>query len=92
MPAHAWKLALDGLAQAEPPTSTGSITAPTLIIHGGLDALLPEDTSRRLATVIPDSRLVVYADTAHLVLWERPERIARDVADFMDSLPPATEP
>lgn len=91
MPAHAWKLALEGLAQAEPPISTGTITAPTLIIHGGLDALLPEDTARRLAAAIPRSRLVVYPDTAHVVLWERPERIGRDVADFMDALPPETE-
>jgi pimeloyl-ACP methyl ester carboxylesterase len=86
-PAHAWKLALYGLADAEPPTLRHTITAPTLIIHGGRDALLPEDTGRRLAGAIPASRLLVYRDAAHLVLWEHPERIARDVTEFMAGLP-----
>ena len=86
-PAHAWKLALYGLADAEPPTLRRTITAPTLIIHGGRDELLPEDTGRRLADAIPASRLLVYRDAAHLVLWEHPERIARDVTEFMAGLP-----
>ena len=85
-PARAWKLALAGLADAEPPTLRGAIAAPTLIIHGGRDALLPENTGRRLADAIPDARLLVYPDAAHLVLWEQPERIARDVAEFVSAL------
>ncbi len=58
-----------------------------MIIHGGRDELLPEDTGRRLADAIPASRLLVYQDAAHLVLWEHPERIARDVTEFMAGLP-----
>ena len=87
VPAHVWKLALAGLARADPPTERGVIAAPTLIIHGGRDALLPEDTGRRLRDAIPASRLIVYPDAAHLVLWEHPERIARDVTAFMAALP-----
>ncbi len=86
-PAHAWKLALHGLADAEPPTQGRAISVPTLIIHGGRDELLPEDTGRRLADAIPGSRLLVYPDAAHLVLWEHPERLARDVTEFIAGLP-----
>jgi pimeloyl-ACP methyl ester carboxylesterase len=31
----------------------------------------------------PCSRLVVYEDTGHLVLWQQPERVASDLADFV---------
>jgi pimeloyl-ACP methyl ester carboxylesterase len=86
VPAHVWKLALAGLADADPPIERGAIAAPTLVIHGGRDALLPEDTARRLTDAIPGSRLLVYPDAAHLVMWEHPERIARDVTAFMAEL------
>jgi rifampin ADP-ribosylating transferase len=43
MPAHVWKLALEGLSQAAVTTEIGTIRAPTLIIHGDRDGLLPHD-------------------------------------------------
>lgn len=87
MPARVWRDALAGLSEAESPTESGTIGVPTLIIHGAGDALLPADEGRRLSAAIPHSRLVVYERTGHLVLWEQPERIARDVAVFIASIP-----
>jgi hypothetical protein len=29
----------------------------------------------------------LYEDTGHLVLWEQPERVASDLAGFVESLP-----
>jgi hypothetical protein len=29
---------------------------------------------------------VVYEDTGHLVLWEQPERLASDLAGFVDGI------
>jgi hypothetical protein len=43
MPAHVWRAALIGLCTALPPTETGTITAPTLIICGDRDELLRYD-------------------------------------------------
>ncbi|HET7517680.1 MAG TPA: hypothetical protein VFN05_08290, partial [Actinomycetes bacterium] len=54
---------------------------------GGRDKLLPWEDARALAAAIPDSRLVVYQDTGHLVLWEQPDRVASDLAELVDSLP-----
>jgi rifampin ADP-ribosylating transferase len=87
MPAHVWRQALAGLITARPPTETGTITVPTLIIWGARDELLTWEDERALASAIPASRLVVYEDTGHLVLWEQPERVASDLADFVESLP-----
>ncbi|MEO6310159.1 MAG: alpha/beta hydrolase [Leifsonia sp.] len=83
MPAHVWSDALRGLYEAEPPTETGIITTPTLILWGAADELLSGADERTLADAIPNSRLIVYENTGHLVLWERPERMAADVAHFI---------
>jgi rifampin ADP-ribosylating transferase len=87
VPANVWRQTLTGLITARPPTETGMITAPTLIIWGAQDELLSWEDERALAAAIPGSRLLVYQDTGHLVLWEQPERVASDLAGFVDSLP-----
>ena len=86
MPAYVWKEALAGLVGARPPTDTATITAPTLIVWGARDELLTREDQRALAAAIPASRLIVYQDTGHLVLWEQPERVASDLTAFIDGL------
>ncbi len=86
MPAHVWKQALTGLSEAPVPTETGTITAPTLIIWGGRNDLLQSGDGAKLAAAIPQSRLLTYESTGHLVLWEQPERIANDLVAFVRGL------
>lgn len=86
MPAHVWKLALAGLSEATVPTETGTISAPALIIWGERDNLLPGGDAAKLAAAIPRSRVVTYESTGHMVLWEQPERIASDIAEFVDEV------
>jgi pimeloyl-ACP methyl ester carboxylesterase len=85
-PAYVWRTALTGLATADPPTETGTIHVPTLIIWGARDELLVRADQERLAAAIPGSRLIAYEDTGHLVLWEQPERLAGDLTDFVHGL------
>ena len=86
VPAHVWMAGLTGLTTAVPPSESGTITAPTLIVWGERDELLPLQDAYRLAAAIPGSRLIVYEHTGHLVLWEQPERVATDIADFVAGL------
>lgn len=86
MPAHAWKGILQGLGTATPPTESGTIQAPTLILWGDDDNLLPRSDQEVLAARITGAVLKVYPDAAHLVLWECPDRVASDVTAFFDSL------
>jgi pimeloyl-ACP methyl ester carboxylesterase len=83
MPARVWRDSLRGLTTAVPPSETGTITATTLIIWGDRDGLLSREDQVALSVAIPGSRLIVYEGTGHLVLWEEPERVARDVCDFL---------
>ena len=83
VPAHVWKSTLAGLIAAEPPSETGTITAPTLILWGESDELLPRHEQEALAAAIPGSVLVTYEGTGHLVLWEQPARVASDLTGFV---------
>jgi pimeloyl-ACP methyl ester carboxylesterase len=86
VPAHVWMAGLAGLTTAVPPSESATITAPTLIIWGERDELLPLQDAYLLLAAIPGSRLIVYKDTGHVVLWEQPERVATDLADFVAGL------
>ena len=60
--------------------------APALIVWGARDQLLTREDEQALAAAIPGSRLIVYEDTGHLVLWEQPGRVAVDLTAFAESL------
>jgi len=47
---------------------------------------LTQEQEEALAAAIPVSRLVMYEDTGHLVLWEQPERVASALITFVESL------
>ncbi len=51
---------------------------------------MTRERAEALAAGIPVSRLVMYEDTGHLVLWEQPERVASDLITFIESLPAGT--
>ncbi len=87
LPAQVWKSSLAGLGNAVPPTEAGEILAPTLILWGGRDDLLSRQDEETLAQRLPQSRLVVYEEAGHMLLWEFPERIASDVNGFLAGLP-----
>jgi 3-oxoadipate enol-lactonase len=52
------------------------IAAPTLVIHGAADRLLPVQNGRLIASRIPGAQREIFDDVGHLFFWERPERSA----------------
>ncbi len=85
IPKRIWSAVLEGLVAAEPPIRQGPITAPTLILWGAADDVLPASQAADLVSAIVGSRQVTYEATGHLVLWEQPERVAADLAAFIGS-------
>jgi pimeloyl-ACP methyl ester carboxylesterase len=84
VPARVWRDAFEGLLAADPPLDTGRISAPTLIIWGARDSLLPRGDQEAMATEIPGARFVVYPDVGHLPVVEAPERVAADVTELCE--------
>jgi 3-oxoadipate enol-lactonase len=60
----------------------GEITAPTLVIHGTVDQMLPVSNAHAIASRIPGSRLEVFEDVGHAFWWERPEESARLIREL----------
>jgi 3-oxoadipate enol-lactonase len=62
-------------------TRLGSVTTPTLVIHGTVDQMLPVLNGHMIAGLIPDSRLEIFEDVGHLFFWEEPQRSAELVRE-----------
>jgi pimeloyl-ACP methyl ester carboxylesterase len=59
-----------------------SIAAPTLVLHGSGDALIPLENARLLAERI-GATLTVFDGAGHLFFHEEPERTAEVVTAFV---------
>ena len=86
VPAHVWKQTYLGLLQDDSEDELHRIAAPTLVLWGDQDSLLPRSDQERLAAAIPGSRLVVYEGSGHTFYWEEPARVARDLVAFLDGV------
>jgi 3-oxoadipate enol-lactonase len=54
----------------------GEIAAPTLVIHGTADRMIPVANGELIASLIPGARLELLEDVGHMFWWEQPERSA----------------
>jgi pimeloyl-ACP methyl ester carboxylesterase len=52
------------------------VTAPTIVIHGSEDQMLPVENGRQIASLIPGSKLEILDGVGHMFFWEQPERTA----------------
>ncbi len=89
VPARVWRDYWEGVALTlDHRARLCEIGVPTLILWGEHDPLLPHEEQERLAVAIPNAALKTYPDTGHLVHWERPEQVVRDLEAFMEDAPP----
>jgi len=63
--------------------SLGKIDAPTLIIWGADDELIPLAAGQRMNTLIKGSRLVTLEKCGHLAEEEMPERVSDEIRNFI---------
>jgi non-heme chloroperoxidase len=90
VPARVWRDYWEGvLLTVDDTARLGEIDAPTLILWGGRDAILPREEQERRAAAIPKAMLRVYPDTGHAVAAERPEWVVRDLEAFIRDARPA---
>ena len=60
-----------------------TIQAPTLVVHGTADRMLPVANGELIAQAIPNARLELLEDVGHMFWWEQPERSAALVRSFV---------
>lgn len=60
----------------------GDIHAPTLILHGGADRIIPVDNGRKLAEGLFGARLIIYPDAGHLFFIEEAAAVNDEIRRF----------
>jgi len=92
VPARVWKATLEGLLGDHSSEELDRITAPTLIIWGDKDTIIPLSDQETLLRKIKGSRLLVYPGAGHALYWEEPAHIASDIKTFIEDLHSKTHP
>lgn len=83
VPAAVWRASFDGFMQEDLRGELGRIEAPTLILWGGRDVIVPDAHQQTLRASIRGARLQVYEHAGHALHWEEPQRFAADLASFV---------
>jgi pimeloyl-ACP methyl ester carboxylesterase len=82
-PPYAFKRQRDALRGFTTADRVAGIAAPTLIVHGDSDRVVPVANARLLAERIPNSRLAVLEDSGHACSIDQAETFNRVVIDFL---------
>jgi non-heme chloroperoxidase len=84
VPARVWRDYYEGVVlTVDDTTRLGEIDAPTLVLWGEQDTLLPREEQEWRAAAIPDATSKVYPETGHLAHWVRPEWVVGDLQAFL---------
>ena len=65
----------------------GSVSVPTLIIHGDADKTVPIDTAgKEAAKMIPNNQFLIYEGGPHGIFYTEKERLNQDLLDFISTV------
>jgi len=59
------------------------VRAPTLVVWGGRDPIVPVRHARTFRSLVPDARLVVLRDAWHVPMIEQPDAFSAAIAPFL---------
>jgi 3-oxoadipate enol-lactonase len=74
---------LQGILGWEAYSRLGQIVAPTLVIHGESDRLIPAGNATLIAERIPGAKLVMIPRASHLFFIDQPDVANRAIMDFL---------
>jgi pimeloyl-ACP methyl ester carboxylesterase len=77
---------LHGALFATGASFAGNVAAPTLLIWGARDRLIPVELAAEWQRAIPQARLAVIDEAAHVPMVETPSAFAELLLDFLDGL------
>jgi pimeloyl-ACP methyl ester carboxylesterase len=60
-----------------------NLTAPTLVIHGEKDRLVPPENAKLIAGRIPGAKLLMIPDASHIFTTDQPAAAHAAILDFL---------
>jgi len=82
---EAYKAQLQGIFEWEAYSRLQKIMAPTLVIHGETDQLVPAGNGELIASRINGAKLVMLPHASHIFTTDQPEASRKAVMDFLGS-------
>jgi pimeloyl-ACP methyl ester carboxylesterase len=89
---HSFITVVNDILRTDRSAELGRVQAPTLVVTGLHDHLVPPEHATRLQQGIPGARLLAYEDLGHLPEIEDGPRLARDIWSFLQTAPNAPPP
>lgn len=86
VPARVWKETSEALLKEEFPGILAQTKAPALVICGGKDTIASRIDQEKLARAIPNSRLTLFPQLGHLLYWEDPKNVAKEISSFIEQV------
>ncbi|HEX5351203.1 MAG TPA: alpha/beta hydrolase [Trichococcus sp.] len=83
VPARVWLETSNGLLEEKFPGELAKIQAPTLIVWGDRDPIITNEDQLALAEAINGSKLIAHPGSGHMLYWEEPALIARDIVAYL---------
>jgi 3-oxoadipate enol-lactonase len=74
---------LQGILSWESYSRLAEISAPTLVIHGECDRLVPPGNGQLVAEAIPGAKFVAIPNASHLYITDQPETSQEIVMSFL---------
>ena len=68
------------------------IRMPTLVIHGAADRIVRVSSATHIAATVPGAKLLVYDGVGHAVQLDAPQRLDRDLAEFVRAMRRSRQP
>jgi pimeloyl-ACP methyl ester carboxylesterase len=88
IPLRVWVAVLDqGLADSDLLQTLPRIVAPTLLIWGSKDPLIPEDAREGLRRALPRAQVKIFDGLGHNPFWEQPQACADVINAFLTAAP-----
>jgi pimeloyl-ACP methyl ester carboxylesterase len=76
---------LQGIISWEAYSRLDQIKAPTLVIHGESDRLVPVGNGKLIAERIPGAKLALFPQASHIYSTDQPEATQQVVLEFLDA-------
>lgn len=83
VPEDVYMTQLASAMQFDTSAEVGSVTAPTLVLSGDADTVVPPQNSRNLAAAIPGAELCIIEGGSHMFFVERAAEFNAAVIDFL---------
>lgn len=77
---------LEEFTLPDPAADLARVAAPTLIMWGEGDVIIPIEQGRRIEELIPGARMIAYPGVGHAAQEEAPEETAADAIAFLKAL------